>query len=47
MKTFPGSLGVLDIPEPKEGLDENFDSANGFVNQSKYKLEVYLDQVKS
>ena len=27
--------GDEDIPEPKEGLDENFDHANGFVNQCK------------
>ena len=40
------SGGDEDIPEPREGLDENFDAANGFVNQCKCKLEQYLQQVK-
>ena len=36
------SGGDEDIPEPREGLDENFDAANAFVNQCKCKLEQYL-----
>ena len=40
------SGGDEDIPEPREGLDENFDAANKVVNQCKCKLEAYLQQVK-
>ena len=40
------SGGDEDIPEPKAGLDENFDAANGQVNECKYKLDCYLQGVK-
>lgn len=38
--------GDEDIPEPKDGLDENFDIANSFVNQCKMNLNHYLLQCK-
>lgn len=34
--------GDEDIPEPKQGLDENFDRANDLVNACKFKLDAYL-----
>ena len=34
--------GDEDIPEPRDGLDENFDNANAQVNQLKNSLDAYL-----
>ena len=31
-----------DIPEPRAGIDQNFDEANNYVNLNKQKLEQYL-----
>lgn len=41
------SGGDEDIPEPKQGLDENFDSANEYVNTCKEKLNLYLQHVRA
>jgi hypothetical protein len=35
-----------DIPEPRLGLDQNFDDANIKVNQLKQKIDNYLVTVK-
>lgn len=41
------SDGEEDIPEPRAGIDENFDIANKEVNVKKAKLDKYLDYVKN
>ena len=38
--------GDEDIPEPKAGLDDNFDGANKIVEQCKKNLDEYLAHVK-
>jgi len=38
-------MGDEDIPEPRAGLDENFDAANQRVDQMKFKLNEYLQSV--
>ncbi len=40
------TIGKKKIPEPKPGLDENFDKANRSVEREKSKIEDYLDTVK-
>ena len=37
----------IEIPEPKQGLDGNFDQANVSVNNVKSELEYYLQGVRN
>ena len=40
------TVGNKKVPEPKEGLDEEFDSANMKVESIKEKLDKYLEKVR-
>ena len=40
------SVGGKKVPEPVEGLDEEFDEANARVEKIKTKLKDYLEDVK-
>jgi DNA mismatch repair ATPase MutS len=40
------SVGNKKIPEPKQGLDEEFDEANVKVENIKRRIDDYLEKVK-
>ena len=37
----------LEVPEPQEGIDEDFDRANQDVTDIKIQLEQYLDKIRN
>ena len=39
-------VGTKKIPEPKRGVDPEFDNMNGKINEIKQKMEDYADEVK-
>ena len=40
------TVGKKKVPEPRPGLDENFDRANRAVEKVKHEIEEYLDTIK-
>lgn len=45
-KISDGAGGTEEIPEPRKGLDENFDEANAVVEKYKEAIHDYINKIK-
>jgi len=45
-KISDGAGGEEEIPEPRVGLDTNFDHANGIMEEYKLRIHSYIDGIK-